>query len=60
MQRTPGVGGEAAEECVVGQLGFAWGAPGRQNFKQERGVMKLSFRDQSGLRTGGGLGWRKG
>lgn len=56
-----GVGaGEAAEVHVVGQLGFARGALGRQNFKQESGVIKFSFRDQSGLRTGGGLVWRKG
>lgn len=53
-------GGEAAEVRVVGELGFAREALGRQNFKQESSVIKFSFRDQCGLRTGGGLVWRKG
>ena len=41
------------------ELGFALEALGRQNFKQESSVIKFSLRDQCGLRTGGGLGWRK-
>lgn len=53
-------GAETAEVCVMEELGFALEALWRQNFKQESSVIKFSLRDQCGLRTGGGLGWRKG